>query len=124
MIGPLVGAQRVRVTRIFQVTRERVFRAWTEPKELRQWFGVAEGFTTPIAEVDLRVGGSYRLGMQPPGSDQVLIAQGIYREIVRPEKLVFTWRWETPNSVEPHTLVTIEFFERDHATESHRYLER
>jgi len=105
------------VSRTYRATRERVFRAWTDPEELRKWFAVGEGFTTPIAEVDLRVGGRYRLGMQPPGDDGVLIVGGTYRQILPPEKLVFTWRWESPNDDEPETLVTVEFHEQEAATE-------
>jgi uncharacterized protein YndB with AHSA1/START domain len=70
-----------------------VFHAWTDPEQLKKWFAVADGFTTPIADVDLRIGGRYRLGMQPPGNEPVLIVGGVYREIISPEKLVFTWRW-------------------------------
>ena len=54
---------------------------------LRQWFAVAEGYTTPIAEVDLRVGGRYRLGMQAPDNDDLMVAAGAYREVTRPERL-------------------------------------
>ncbi len=110
-------APRLCIRRTFPVPREQAFRAWTEPEELRKWFGVAEGYTTPIAQVDLRVGGRYRFGMQPPNSEQVLVAEGIYREITRPEKLVFTWRWETQNAATPYTLVTLEFFARGDMTE-------
>jgi len=118
MIDPIFVAQpNLRVTRILPVPRERVFRAWTEPLELQQWFGVAEGYRTPIAQVDLRVGGRYRLGMQPPDSQEIIVAEGIYREIIQPEKLVFTWRWETPNESDPYTLVTIEFLSRGNETE-------
>ena len=107
----------LQINRTYRASRERVFRAWTEAEQLKKWFAVAEGFTIPIAEVDLTIGGKYRLGMQPPGDDGVLIVGGVYRQILSPEKLVFTWRWETPNADEPETLVTVEFHERDNATE-------
>lgn len=81
------------IRRLYHASRERVFRAWTDPNQLKKWFAVAEGFTTPIADVDLRVGGRYRLGMKPPGEDGVLIVSGVYQQILPPEKLVFTWRW-------------------------------
>lgn len=118
MIGSISGARpRLRISRTLLAQREQVFKAWTEPQELKQWFGVADGYLTPIAQVDLRVGGRYRLGMQPPDSQQILVAEGIYREVIRPEKLVFTWRWETPNFTDPYTLVTVEFFSRGNMTE-------
>jgi uncharacterized protein YndB with AHSA1/START domain len=108
---------RLKIRRIYRASRERVFRAWTDPEQLKKWFAVADGFTTPIADVDLQVGGKYRLGMQPPGDDGVLIVGGVYQQIVPPEKLVFTWRWESPNDDEPETLVTVKFYEREHTTE-------
>ncbi len=110
-------AMVLQIRRTYRASRERIFRAWTESEQLRKWFAVAEGFTIPIAEVDLIVGGKYRLGMQPPGEDGILIVGGVYRQILPPEKLVFTWRWETPNADEPETLVTVEFRERDNVTE-------
>lgn len=103
--------------RTFPASAERVFRAWTEPQQLKKWFAVADGFTTPIADVDLQVGGRYRLGMQPPGDEAVLVVGGVYREIVMSEKLVFTWRWETPDENEPETLVSVEFIQRGDFTE-------
>jgi uncharacterized protein YndB with AHSA1/START domain len=103
--------------RTIRRSREKAFQAWTDPDQLRKWFAVAEGFTTPIAEVDLKVGGKYRLGMKAPGDSPLLIVGGVYQEILSPEKLVFTWQWETANPDEPETLVTVEFYEREGATE-------
>ena len=107
---------RLSLQRTYAAPRERVFWAWTEPEALKRWFRVAEGYSTPIAEVDLRVGGRYRLGMQPPGSAEVLLAGGVYREVRSPERLAFTWRWEG-DSPQPETLVTIEFRQRGDLTE-------
>ena len=103
--------------RTVRATRERAYRAWTNPDQLKKWFAVSEGFTTPIAEVDLKVGGRYRLGMKAPGDNPILIVGGEYREITPHERLVFTWRWETPDPDEPETLVTVEFVERENSTE-------
>jgi len=111
------SASMLQLRRVYRASRERVFRAWTEPELLKKWFAVSEGFTTPIAEVDLQVGGKYRLGMQPPGDDIVLVVGGVYQQILFTEKLVFTWRWESPNPDEPETLVTVDFYEQNGATE-------
>jgi uncharacterized protein YndB with AHSA1/START domain len=103
--------------RPIRASREKVFDAWTDPQQLKEWFAVSEGFATPIAEVDLKVGGRYRLGMKAPGDNPLLVVGGIYREIVRPERLVFTWRWESGDPLEPETLVTVEFLEHHGITE-------
>lgn len=103
--------------RTIRTSREKAFAAWTNPDQLRQWFAVAEGFTTPIAEVDLKVGGRYRLGMKPPGDNPLLIVGGVYQEIMPPERLVFTWQWESADPNEPETLVTVEFYEDAGGTE-------
>jgi len=101
--------------RVFPAPRERVFRAWTDPAELKQWFHVQEGWSTPIAEVDLRVGGKYRIGMQPPNGDPHIVT-GTYREIVIPRKLVYTWQLEGPEGLGP-TVVTVEFYDQGASTE-------
>jgi len=114
VINPIIS---LRLHRTFPAPREKVFRAWTEPEALRRWFRVAEGYTTPIAEVDLRVGGRYRLGMQPPDGSRVIVAGGTYRDISPPERLIFTWRFESADADEPETLVTVEFREHGEGTE-------
>ncbi len=125
----LVSETTLRITRKLAAPRELVFKAWTEPEFLAQWWGVGADYTTPIAEVDLRVGGKYRLGMQPPDKDQPMVIGGIYREVTPPEKLVYTWVWEpnmpdTRTSPSPdgvvapgETLVTVEFHDVDGQTE-------
>jgi len=101
--------------RIFKAPRKRVFRAWTDPEELKKWWG-PEGYATPSAEVDLRVGGKYRLGMRKLPDGEIFYLSGIYREVRPPERLVYTWRWEAqPEHGE--TLVTVEFREVGDSTE-------
>lgn len=95
------------VTRTFNASREAVFHAWTDPIALGKWFRPNPAFETPEAEVDLRVGGSYRFTMQAPDGEQFK-GFGTYREIEPPRKLVFTWNWED-SVIEPtETLVTLE----------------
>jgi len=101
--------------RIFKAPRKKVFRAWTDPEELKKWWG-PEGYATPSAEVDLRVGGKYRLGMSKLPDGEIFYLSGIYREVRPPERLVYTWRWEAqPEHGE--TLVTVEFCEVGDSTE-------
>jgi uncharacterized protein YndB with AHSA1/START domain len=82
----------IRVEQLIDAPREEVFRAWTEPEKLKQWWSPG-GYTTKYAEVDLRTGGRYLLVMQPPDGEPFHLA-GTYREIVAPERLVYTWKWE------------------------------
>jgi uncharacterized protein YndB with AHSA1/START domain len=93
------------VRRTYPAARERVFRAWTDPAALRLWSCPA-GFTVAEARVDLRVGGAYRLAMQP-AEGEPSIAYGTYREVSPPERLVYTWKWEGGEMGE--TVVTVEF---------------
>jgi len=102
------------IRRTFPVRRERVFRAWTDPAELRAW-SCPVGFTVSSAEVDLRVGGSYRVAMHPPDAGEPSVAYGVYREISPPERLVYTWQWEGGELDE--TLVTVEFHDLGGETE-------
>jgi uncharacterized protein YndB with AHSA1/START domain len=76
------------ITRVFDAPRERVWQAWTDPKHLAQWWG-PEGFTNPVCEVDVRPGGAIHIVMRAPdGADHPM--RGVFREIVKPERLVFT----------------------------------
>jgi uncharacterized protein YndB with AHSA1/START domain len=82
----------------------KVFAAWTEPEKLARWFG-PEGITSVQAELDLRVGGRYRITAQSPGDTHEVA--GVYQEIVPGQKLVFSWAWKsTPDR---QSLVTITF---------------
>jgi uncharacterized protein YndB with AHSA1/START domain len=103
----------LRITRTFPASRERVFDAFTKPEQLMQWWGPA-GFTLPRAELDLRVGGIYRFAMQPPQGD-VMYLRGTFKQITRPQRLVYTWAWEAMPQME--TLVTIDFNEAEGDTE-------
>jgi len=84
---------RLSLTRTFSAPREKVFRAWTDPEELKKWWG-PPGYSTPTADVDLRVGGAYRFGMMELPDGEVFYLAGTYREVRPPEKLVYTWNWE------------------------------
>jgi uncharacterized protein YndB with AHSA1/START domain len=76
------------ITRVFDAPRTLVFKMWTDPKHLREWFGPGV-FTNPVCEVDARVGGKWHIVMRDPqGNDYP--CGGEYREVVEPERLVFT----------------------------------
>ncbi len=81
------GEQIIVVSRVFDAPRALVFEAFTDPKHLTQFWG-PKGFTCPHCEVDLRVGGKFRVDMRAPDG-AVYPCVGIYREIVKPERLVY-----------------------------------
>ncbi|MCG3117731.1 MAG: SRPBCC domain-containing protein [Candidatus Manganitrophus sp. SA1] len=105
---------KLQITRFFPASREKIFEAWTRPDKIMQWFAPGE-MTIPLAEVDLRVGGRYRIQMKDPDGGETHTTTGVYKEILPPQRLVFTWRWEGPDSQE--TEVTIELKEKDGGTE-------
>jgi uncharacterized protein YndB with AHSA1/START domain len=107
--------QRVRMTRTVPAPREEVFRAWTDPERLKQWFGPGE-FTIPEAQMDVRPGGEYLIVMQAPDGNRLRL-KGAYREIEPPERLVFTWSWGLMWDGAPDSLVTVEFRDAGDSTE-------
>ena len=89
-----------------------VFEAWTQPEQLRSWWG-PRPVTCASAEVDLRVGGRYRIVNAMPDGATVTI-EGEFRHVEAPRKLVYTWRMGEAS--EP-SLVTVRFETRGDATE-------
>ncbi len=94
------------LTRRFAAPREAVFRAWTDPEELTQWFGPA-GATMRDVDVDLRPGGHYRMTLIE--SNNVHPVSGVYSEVKAPERLVFSWVWGHGEMAGVETLVTLDF---------------
>jgi uncharacterized protein YndB with AHSA1/START domain len=105
------------IARLFDAPRELVFECWTNPEHLQHWQGAPRGFTVTSQESDIRPGGFFRICMRSPeGVDHWL--EGGYREIVKPERLVFTHVWLDANRKPgKETLVTITLAERDGKTE-------
>lgn len=103
------------ISRAFDAPRQLVFKAWTEPERLVRWWG-PRGFTLPVCKMELRPGGAYRFCMRSAeGTDHWL--QGVYREVVEPERLVFTWAWEdAEGQLGPETVVTVTFVEQGDRT--------
>jgi uncharacterized protein YndB with AHSA1/START domain len=97
------------ITRIFDAPRSLVFKAWIDRDHLAQWFG-PRGFTMTMCQMDQRPGGTYRFGMRSSeGSEHWL--KGVYREIIEPEKLAFTYAWTDSegNPTRPETLLVLTF---------------
>jgi len=87
--------REIAMTRVFDAPRSLVFDAWTKPELLRRWLGVRGGWTFAVCEVDLKVGGSYRFVWRGPDGSEMAMG-GVYREIVRPERLVATEKFDEP----------------------------
>ncbi|MEO8090884.1 MAG: SRPBCC family protein [Gemmatimonadales bacterium] len=117
--------REIAMTRVFDVPRDLVFDAWTKPELLTRWLGVRGGWTFAICQVDLRVGGSYRFVWRGPSGVEMGMG-GVYREVVRPERLVATEKFDQ-SWYEGEALDTTTFVERDGrttATTTVRYASR
>lgn len=101
------------VRRRIKATRERLFAAWTQPELLVRWWG-PQGVACPSAQIDLRVGGSYRIANQFPNGTVVWIG-GIFEVIEPPHRLAYTWKLESQNV--PVERVTVSFEAHSTGTE-------
>ena len=95
------------LSRRYPVAPEKVWGAWTDAQAVRKWWGPGPGEPVSVAELDVRVGGRFRIVFG--GADgKAHECAGVYKEVVPNRKLVFTWSW--PNSTpERVSVVTIEF---------------
>jgi uncharacterized protein YndB with AHSA1/START domain len=84
----MVDDRELVLTRFIDAPREKVFRAWTDPELLKQWFAPLP-YTTPVAELDVRPGGSNRVVMRDP-QGQESEHRGVYLDVIENERLVFT----------------------------------
>jgi uncharacterized protein YndB with AHSA1/START domain len=97
------------VTRIIDAPRSLVFKAWTEVEQVARWWG-PQGFVTTFCEMDIRPGGAFRCCMRSPaGTDHW--KRGVYREIVEPARIVFTFAWEDADGHPGHELLTTVAFD-------------
>lgn len=99
--------------RTLNAPREKVFNAWIDAEAMTRWF--RPGGKAPVVSLDVRVGGVYRIDIIQ-GDGSAVPVTGKYVEIVRPEKLVFTWMWVN-DSEQREMLITVEFHEHDEGTE-------
>jgi uncharacterized protein YndB with AHSA1/START domain len=107
----VLATNTLRLARLFDASRERVFAAWTEPEQFMQWM-CPPGFGLDVCELDVRPGGAWRVkGYKPSG--ERFAKSGVYAEVKRPELLSFTWAhhtiedWSSPRGHE--TTVRVEF---------------
>ena len=88
--------REIAMTRVFDAPRQLVWDAHTQPKLLKRWLLGPDGWSMPICEVDLRVGGKYRWVWRRDKDGTEMASGGVYKEIVAPERLVATERFEQP----------------------------
>jgi uncharacterized protein YndB with AHSA1/START domain len=86
--------QELRLQRRYPVACEKVWRAWTEPQALSAWFGPGEPHSVLVAELDVRVGGRYRVRFRTQDGQEHEVG-GTYEEVQPQRKLVFSWAWHT-----------------------------
>jgi uncharacterized protein YndB with AHSA1/START domain len=104
------SAKRVLVIEcVFEAPRSLVFKVWTDPEHLVRWYG-PRGFSLPACKLDLRPGGAWRSCMLSPEGREYWV-RGTFREIVEPERLVFTYAHENEGAFDHETLVTVTFEE-------------
>jgi uncharacterized protein YndB with AHSA1/START domain len=98
------------ISRVIDAPRELVFKAWTDPEHLKQWFA-PRPWTTPVAELDVRAGGASLITMRGPDGAE-FPNRGVYLEVVQNERLVFTdaytRAWEPSEKPFMTVIVTLE----------------
>jgi uncharacterized protein YndB with AHSA1/START domain len=107
------------LSRVFDAPRELVFAAWVEPEQLARWFG-PRTIAAAVDRMDVHPDGGYRITLRAIDSGETYAVRGVYREVVRPERLVFTWAWEEDcptHEKDVESVVTVLFRERGAKTE-------
>jgi uncharacterized protein YndB with AHSA1/START domain len=124
MSSTAVAQHELHITRVFDAPRELVWKVWTDPEHMKQWAGPRQ-FTATHVENDGRPGGRWRLCLHSDGFDTGdgvlrkldLCQGGENREVVAPEKLVYTFQWDESTGLGSHeTVVTVTFEEHDGKT--------
>jgi uncharacterized protein YndB with AHSA1/START domain len=100
------GGEQLELSRVYNASRERVFAAWTDPEKAARWW-LPQDCTLVSFKMDVREGGAWHRRLRVPDGS-VIAKWGEYREIVSPERLVFTYNSEyADGTVDPETLVTV-----------------
>jgi uncharacterized protein YndB with AHSA1/START domain len=104
------------IKRHIKASRDRVYAAWTDPAQLKQWFGPEKVQTRDLI-ADTCVGGKFRWDLTNSEGEK-MTCLGEYRELQPGKKIVFTWQWDDDEDWENHTsVVTVELFDADGGTE-------
>jgi len=106
----------VEIKRFIKAPRDRVYAAWTDPVQMRQWFGPEQVHTRELI-ADARVGGKFRWDLNNAEGEKMTCC-GEYRELQPGKKIVFTWQWEDDEDWENHiSIVTVELDDAGAGTE-------
>jgi uncharacterized protein YndB with AHSA1/START domain len=111
----LTNGLTLELTRTLPALRPEVWTVMTDAERLAQWWG-PKGFTSPTVDFEPRVGGRYRIAMQPPEGD-LFYLHGEFLEVGPPSRLSYTFVWEPPAPDDRETLVTLVLDERGDKTE-------
>ena len=109
--------------RMLNAPQELAFAVWTSAEHIQQWMQPEPGMVVPMASMDVRVGGKFRIQMKKPDGE-FFAAVGEFKEVKAPERLVYTWDWEKDGcgtdfgEVEGKpSQITVEFLKRGKQTE-------
>jgi uncharacterized protein YndB with AHSA1/START domain len=104
------------IKRLIKAPIDRVYSAWTDPAQLKEWFGPANVQTRDLI-ADARVGGKFQWDLTDSDGENMTV-HGEYRELQPNKKVVFTWQWQDDENWEEHvSIVTVELTDRDGDTE-------
>ena len=104
------------IERLIKAPRDQVYTAWTDPAQMKHWFGT-ENVETRDLIADARVGGTFRWDLTNSEGEK-MTCRGEYRELEPDKKIVFTWQWQDDEDWEEHTsIVTVELDDADGGTE-------
>ena len=107
---------KIQLNRVFEASREAVYAAWTDTEAIKQWFGPST-CSAQEAELDLRVGGEYRIKMKTEEFGEIEL-KGIYKEVSPQERLAYSWEWlSEPLCGMGETSVVVEFVDLGDSTE-------
>lgn len=99
--------QKLIITHTFNAPRERVWKAYTDPKQIAQWWGL-DGASLVACDSDVRVGGMWRFVLRDPDGNNYIVS-GIFREVSAPNRLTYTDGFGEPNEPRPESLISVTF---------------
>ena len=116
MTAKVPDKESLEIKRVIKAPRERVYAAWTDPAQLREWFG-PENVQTRSLVAEARVGGKFRWDLTS-SEGAAMTVHGEYRELESNRKIVFSWQWNDDEDWEQRdSVVTVELFDCDGGTE-------